>query len=61
MQGTHDSITSRPEISVILPVYNGMKYLSEAVASVLTQKDANLELLIIDDCSDDGSREWLQK
>ena len=53
-------ITTAPLISVILPVYNGMAYLSLSVESVLKQDLQNFELLIIDDVSNDGSYEYLQ-
>ena len=38
-----------------MPVYNGEKYLSEAIESILTQTFADLELLIVDDSSQDSS------
>jgi glycosyltransferase involved in cell wall biosynthesis len=47
-------------ISIILPVYNGIKYLEQSVVSVLNQQYDNFEFLIVDDCSDDGSWEYLQ-
>ena len=47
-------------ISIILPVYNGIKYLDASVTSVLKQSYVNFELLVIDDLSDDGSMEYLQ-
>ena len=46
-------------ISIILPVYNGMKYLPISVESVLNQSYKNFEFLIIDDCSTDNSYEYL--
>jgi glycosyltransferase involved in cell wall biosynthesis len=49
-----------PDITVILPVYNGGNYLKESVNSVLAQDHKNFELLIIDDCSSDNSYPWLQ-
>jgi glycosyltransferase involved in cell wall biosynthesis len=49
-----------PDISVILPVYNGMDYLKQSVESVLKQKNADFELIIIDDCSTDNSNQYLQ-
>ena len=49
-----------PAISVILPVYNGMKYLPQSVESVLKQHWVDFEFLIMDDCSTDGSWEWLE-
>ena len=48
-----------PEITVILPVYNGGKYLTESVLSVLSQTLRDFEFLILDDCSTDGSWAFL--
>lgn len=42
-------------ISIIIPVYNVEKYLSECLDSVITQTYENLEILLIDDGSTDGS------
>lgn len=42
-------------ISIVLPVYNGEKYLRESIDSVLAQTYKNWELLIVDDCSTDSS------
>lgn len=44
-----------PEVSVILPVYNGEAYLREAIDSVLAQTFTDFELIIVDDGSTDGS------
>lgn len=44
-----------PIISIVLPVYNGEKFLSSAIESVLAQTFAGWELLIVDDGSRDGS------
>lgn len=40
-------------ISIVLPVYNGEKFLRESIESVLAQTYKNWELLILDDCSTD--------
>ncbi len=44
-------------ISVIIPVYNMKKYLRKCVASVLSQTYKALEIILIDDGSNDGSAE----
>lgn len=42
-------------ISIILPIYNGEKYLAEAIESCLKQTYQNFELIIVNDCSIDSS------
>jgi len=46
---------SEKKISVILPCYNGGKYLSEAISSILAQTHRNIEFIIINDGSKDDS------
>ena len=48
-------INSNPLVSVVMPVYNGEKYLSEAVESILNQSFSNFELIIINDGSTDNT------
>lgn len=48
-------------ISVIMPAYNAAKTIGRAIESVLEQTYKCLELIIIDDCSTDGSREIIKK
>lgn len=48
-------------ISVLLPVHNGLRHLPSALRSVLGQTHRNLEVLVIDDGSTDGSGEWVSR
>jgi len=43
------------KISVIVPVYNSEKYLSDCIESIVTQTYSNLEIILIDDGSTDSS------
>ena len=49
-----------PEISVIMPVYNGERYIREAVESVLHQTFSDWELIIVNDSSTDGTEKILE-
>lgn len=44
-------------VSIVLPVYNGEKYLRESIESILAQTWKNWELIIVDDCSKDHTSE----
>lgn len=46
-----------PAISVVMPVFNGERFLSEAIESILSQTYGNFEFIIINDGSTDRSRE----
>jgi|GEM_PF-5135003 len=48
-------------ITVLLPNYNGERYLKDAIDSVLAQTFTSFELLIIDDCSSDSSVEIIEQ
>ena len=47
-------------ISVIIPTFNRKKTLKRAIQSVLMQSYTPYELIVIDDGSDDGTKEWLK-
>ena len=48
-----------PKISVIMPVYNAEKYIKESIDCILQQTFRDFELLLIDDCGMDRSREFI--
>ncbi|MEJ0088714.1 MAG: glycosyltransferase [Limisphaerales bacterium] len=51
----------QPKVSVLVPVYNGEKYLAECLDSILMQDFADYELLISDDCSTDGTAAVIER
>ncbi len=44
-----------PLVSVIIPVYNREKLVADSIKSVLNQTYSNLEVIVVDDCSTDGT------
>lgn len=42
-------------VSIVLPVYNGEKYLAESIKSILGQTFRNFELIVVNDCSTDST------
>lgn len=50
-----------PQVSVIIPNYNHSNFLDRRVRSILDQTFTDLELIILDDCSLDNSREVIER
>ena len=50
-----------PEVSVLMPIYNGARFLAEAIDSVLGQTFDDFELLAINDGSSDDTVEILAR
>jgi glycosyltransferase involved in cell wall biosynthesis len=56
-QVTSGKAASLPKVSAFMPTYNHRPFIAEAIESALTQEYPNLELVIGDDASTDGTRE----
>jgi len=48
-----------PRVSLVIVNYNGREVLEECLDSVLAQTHPADQVIVVDNCSDDGSREWL--
>ena len=45
-----------PKVSIVIPVYNGSNYLREAIDSALAQTYKNIEVIVINDGSNDNGK-----
>ena len=48
-------MNQKPDISVIMSVFNGEDYLEEALKSIIAQSFKFWELIAVNDCSSDGT------
>lgn len=51
----------KPLISIVIPTHNCLEYLPKSIQSIFDQRMSNIEILIIDDNSSDGTWEWLKE
>jgi len=45
-----------PKISIVLPTYNGERFLRDAINSIIMQTEEDFELIIVNDCSTDSTK-----
>jgi glycosyltransferase involved in cell wall biosynthesis len=53
--------TDSPLVSIVIPAYNGAKYLRDAIDSILKQDYPHIELIVLDDGSSDNTRQILEQ
>lgn len=56
-----NSLSFFPLLSVVIPCYNEIRTIEEIVRAVAESPYPNKEIIIVDDCSEDGTREMLEK
>jgi glycosyltransferase involved in cell wall biosynthesis len=49
-----------PKITAVLPNYNNVAFLERSISSLLRQTEKSIEIIIIDDCSNDGSLDLIR-
>ena len=52
-----NAVEFNPMVSIVIPVYNGSNFLREAIESALAQTYQNLEIIVVDDGSEDNTEE----
>ena len=57
----NNTFIKNPKISVIIPIYNGGKYLNHSLRSIQNQNMIDIEIILIDDCSCDNSITIIEK
>lgn len=49
-----------PLVSVVVPIYNGAKFVGDTINSIIDQNYKNLQIILVDDCSSDDSYEVIK-
>ena len=52
---------NNPIISIIIPIFNGKKYIIRSLLSIYSQTIKNIKIIYVDDCSIDNSTELIKK
>ena len=53
-------VQSSPVQSIIIPTYNRKEFIADAINSVLSQTQKSLEVIVVDDCSTDGTADFVK-
>lgn len=54
-------MTKNNKVSIILPTYNGKKYIRDSIESIINQTYTNWELIIVNDCSTDDTQKIIEE
>ena len=61
----HGNETPVPEVSIVIPTYNGGRFIKECLNSAINQSFSNIEIIVVDDCSQDDTflkvRDFMRK
>lgn len=49
-----------PKISFVMPTHNRIEWMPEALQSILSQTESDIEVIVIDDASNDGTKEFME-
>jgi len=52
---------SPPDVSIVIPVYNDTGHIGAAITTALAQTEPNIEVIVVDDCSTDGTPALVQE
>jgi glycosyltransferase involved in cell wall biosynthesis len=47
------------DVSIVIPTHGRLEFLRSAVRSAMSQRDVDVEVVVVDDASSDGTRDWL--
>lgn len=51
----------KPLVSVVITCFNDQNYIQKSIASVLNQSYGNVEVIVVDDCSEDGTVQLIRR
>src|SRR5690606_10191153 len=59
--GELPKVADHPRVTVVMTTFNSGETVDRAIGSVLNQALSNIELIVVDDCSEDDSRDLVMK
>lgn len=60
IRGVPSTPRRRPTVTVVIPAFNYARYLPECLDSVLTQRDVDVDAVVVDDCSTDDTPQVME-